>query len=323
MSNIGNAESFGDKYVDELSEFFGKQVKFTAQWAEACGEEFSTPASGKVKDHKSQCTSFRRFVFPNFMGKNPRTGSPRATKDVLVSLLTKDSPSWLKPNTILYRIMIPFFSMVTETPDIEHLMSIFCLQDTKLTQARAPARVEQMVLIHKESPSWNDFHSFTALLIWRSLKTRKVPLLPLPARLPTDKNWVKPPSQLKEAHNKRQIQWEKRFRKKTTAEFLEDERQFEIDGSDEDTDVEMDKDEDEEAKEIEEGDDGKKDKSEQNDNKEELDEGNDASGEEDSDCLDNRNTNSDEDKDTNFDECRQDLETLKDHLEGRLQMTNA
>ena len=202
VSNIGNAESFGDKYVDELSEFFCKQVKFTAQWEEARGEEFCTPALGEVKDLKSQCTSFRRFVFRNFMGKNPQTDSPWATKDVLVSLLTKDSPSWLKPNTILYCIMMSFFSMVTETADIERLMSIFCLQDTKLTQARAPARVEQMVLIHKESPSWNDFDSFTALLIWRSLKTRKVPLPPLPARLPTDKNWVKLPSQLKEAHNK-------------------------------------------------------------------------------------------------------------------------
>ena len=76
----------------------------------------------------------------------------------------------------------------------------------------------------------------------------------------------------------------------------------------------MDEDEDEEAKEIEEGDDGEKDRGEQNDDKEELDEGNDASGEEDSDSLDNRNTNSDEDEDTNFDECHQDLKTLKDHL---------
>ena len=81
------------------------------------------------------------------MGKNPETESPWETKDVLVSLLTNDIPTWLQPNTVLYCIIKSFFSMVTETADIERLMSVFCLQDTKLTQARTDGNHTQRITI--------------------------------------------------------------------------------------------------------------------------------------------------------------------------------
>ena len=111
ISNMEHAESFGDQYVKQLKEFFCDEVKFTAHWEEAQGEEFSAPSLGDEEELKSQCTSYRRFVFRNFMEKNPETESPWRTKDVLVSLLTKNIPTWLQPNTILYHIINSFFKI--------------------------------------------------------------------------------------------------------------------------------------------------------------------------------------------------------------------
>ena len=115
-----------------MTESLCDEVKFTAQWEEAQSEEFSAPSLGDEEELKSQCTSPRRFVFRNFMGKNPETESPWETEDVLVSLLTKDIPTWLQPNTILYAIIKSFFSMVTETADFECLMSVFLFTGHKV-----------------------------------------------------------------------------------------------------------------------------------------------------------------------------------------------
>ena len=114
VSTMEHAESFGDQYVEQLKEFFCDEVKFTAQWEEGQGEEFSAPSLGDEEELKSQCTSYRRFVFRNFMGKNPEKELPWGTKDVLVSLLTKEIPTWLQPNTILYLFELNHFVPVIQ-----------------------------------------------------------------------------------------------------------------------------------------------------------------------------------------------------------------
>ena len=58
VSNIAHAESFGDQYVKQLKEFFCDKVKFTAQWEEAQGEEFSAQSLGGEEELKSQFTSY-------------------------------------------------------------------------------------------------------------------------------------------------------------------------------------------------------------------------------------------------------------------------
>ena len=43
---------------------------------------------------------------------------------------------------------------VTMSSNIEHVMSVFTLFDSKLNQAATPGRVDKMVLIIKESHLW-------------------------------------------------------------------------------------------------------------------------------------------------------------------------
>ena len=107
----------------------------------------------------------------------------------------------------------------------------------------------QMVTKHKESPSWYKFDSFTALVIWCSLKTRRVPLPPLQYHLQNGKCWVKPLFELKEAHRKRHKRHNgsKVLKSKQQLNLLKMKSHFGINASDED--VQMDAEESEEADE--------------------------------------------------------------------------
>ena len=60
---------------------------------------------------------------------------PWATKDVLTDLLTEVKQHWMQPCTTLHRIIRSFFAILTDTADIERLMSVFSLDDNVLNQA--------------------------------------------------------------------------------------------------------------------------------------------------------------------------------------------
>ena len=57
--SVSNMEDTDNQYIKQLKEFFCDEIKFTAQWEEAQGEEFSAPTSGDEEELKSQCTSHR------------------------------------------------------------------------------------------------------------------------------------------------------------------------------------------------------------------------------------------------------------------------
>ena len=78
VSHREHVESFGDQYVEQLKEFFCDEVKFTAQWDEAQGEEFSAPSLGdeeklKSEDSATEDSSFEiswaRILKQNRLGK--------------------------------------------------------------------------------------------------------------------------------------------------------------------------------------------------------------------------------------------------------------
>ncbi len=88
-------------------------------------------------------------------------------------ILCNDVPVWLRTNSTFHRIMKSYLSLLFESADNERIMSSHTLLDTKLNQASMPTRVEQMVVIHKESSSWKLFDADAALLLWRLAKQRK------------------------------------------------------------------------------------------------------------------------------------------------------
>ena len=102
-----------------------------------------------------------------------------------------------------------------ETADIERLMSVFSLQDTPLNQHSTPARVEQMVMIQKESAPWEKFDCDAVLTLWQSTGIRKYPLprigsYAIPSK---DKELLKSSKLIKERHLKRLKVWKSRNEK--------------------------------------------------------------------------------------------------------------
>ena len=96
--------------------------------------------------------------------------------------------------------------------DNERIMSSFTLLDSNLNQASMPDRVQQMVIIHKESSSWKSFDSNSALTIWRKEKPRKANLPPIRKQLFDPRKFtIKTISVIKEAHEKRLLAWKKKF----------------------------------------------------------------------------------------------------------------
>ena len=88
--------------------------------------------------------------------------------------LKKKDLDWLKPNSSLRHIIKSNLVMLTETADLERLVSVFSLQDSVLNQASKPACVQQMVMIQTESTSWQEFDAEAAVNLWALMKNRKV-----------------------------------------------------------------------------------------------------------------------------------------------------
>ena len=96
-----------------------------------------------------------RYILRRFYDTiNKSTGNLWSTKEVLLNVLQNNLP-WLPPGSTLHRMIKIYFSVAVDTADIEHLMSVFSLQDNALNQHSTPAHVEQMVRIKKESAPWH------------------------------------------------------------------------------------------------------------------------------------------------------------------------
>lgn len=108
-----------------------------------------------------------------------------------------------------------FLAQKTVSKDIERLMSVFVLYDSKLNQASKATHVQQIFATQKESPPWELFDANSTLTVWRKQGTHKISLPPIQfsSLLVTNEgnNWLKPHRFLKEGHEKRKkgfwIEW--------------------------------------------------------------------------------------------------------------------
>ena len=75
--------------------------------------------------------------------------------------------------------MKSFLAQITISSDIERLMLVFALYDSKLNQASKATNVQQTVVIQKESPPWELFDANSTLTVWRKQGARKISLPPI------------------------------------------------------------------------------------------------------------------------------------------------
>ena len=75
--------------------------------------------------------------------------------------------------------MKSFLAQVTASSDIERLMSVFMLYDSKLYQASKATNIEQTVVIQKESPPCELFDANSTLTAWRKQGAPKSSLPPI------------------------------------------------------------------------------------------------------------------------------------------------
>ena len=195
--------------VEMMKERFCRPVEFVATFEEELGKSFYSVPFGDSEELDRQCSMFSRYVFRKFHGQNnEKTEKPWTTKEVLIFMLNDDI-SWLKPGTSLCGIIRIYQSLSVETADIERLMSVFSLQDTALNQHSTPSRVEQMVIIQKESTQWQNFDYEAVLTLWQSTGNRKYPLPkvnsgPIPSK---GKVIIKSSELIKERHQMRLKVW--------------------------------------------------------------------------------------------------------------------
>ena len=90
----------------------------------------------------------------------------------------KEDLLWLQQDSSLRYIMKSFLAQITVSSDIQRLMSIFMLYDSKLNQASKATNVEQTAVIQKGSPPWELFDANSTLTVWRKQEARKISLSP-------------------------------------------------------------------------------------------------------------------------------------------------
>jgi hypothetical protein len=212
-TNLERWENFAAEPTNKLVAYFCKEVTFTATYPEDKGKVFVADPVGEEEELRRQVKLYCREVSRHFMGVNPDTQEVWTTKEMLVSMLCTETPVWLPRKSILHRIMKSYMSLMFESADNERIMSSHTLLDSNLNQASMPKRVEQMVVIHKESASWRSFDSKAVLLLWRKVKVRKLNMPPLRKKglFEKDKFLLKRISVIKEAHQARLKAWNKKF----------------------------------------------------------------------------------------------------------------
>ena len=108
------------------------------------------------------------------------------------------------------KLILSALVQVTTSSDIERVFSVFTLFDNKLNQATTPEKVEKIMIIMKETPSWENFDNKSPLILWRKMRdSRKMVFHPITIDKlePADrKYWVKPVALIHQtAMKKRQI----------------------------------------------------------------------------------------------------------------------
>ena len=197
--DIRTAEEFGEKYSEKLVDFYCEKKTFTAKYEEAKGLTFTAPPFGDRDEFNRQCIRLKRYIFQNYKGLNPDTKKVWQTKDVLLNILSQKDPAireWLHRDAPLKRVILSALVQVTTSSDIERIFSVFTLFDNKLNQVTNPEKVEEIMVIMKETPSSNNFDDKSPLILWRKMRdSRKMVFHPITIDKlePADsKYWVKP-----------------------------------------------------------------------------------------------------------------------------------
>ena len=217
VSSIEEAHDFGMKFEEQLADYYCEEASFLANYPEDKGMLFTSPGIGSREHFSRDCRYYKRYVWRNFMDKNPKTGKPWRTDEALLKILSstdEDVKLWLGPQ--LRYIMSCCLVQVMSSADVERVMSTFDLYDDKLNQAAKAPTVEKMVLLMKESPSWKVFDGKSAELLWRLQKTvRKLSFPPVDIlKLKPDegKSWVKPIHEIKSGADTRKQRLLRRLR---------------------------------------------------------------------------------------------------------------
>ena len=253
---------YGSEYVEMMKAHFCQPVEFVAAYEEKRGSKFTSEPFGDADELEEQLHQLARTMYRKFHGKtNKQTNKFWTTKEVLLFVMRSNYP-WLLPGSTLHPIIRIYFSIAVETADIERLMSVFTLQDTPLNQHSTPTRVQQMVIIKKESASWKSFDYEAVLSLWQMEKPRKLLLPPVNRQslLQEDKELLKSARTIKERHEKRLATWKQKYGGES--EFFYD--------SDSENENESDEEEDEEEEEKDE-EDKEKESSEFSESEEERD----------------------------------------------------
>ena len=224
-NTVEKVTEFGKIYETKLIDFYLKTKTFVAEYPEAQGREFSAAPISDEKTLRKQFRKFKLVLYHSYLENNPATGEPWETCDTLTNLLYRSLTDvsiqcWLYCGSPLHHIIKCYLCQITETAEVERLMSVFCLQESKLNQGSTPEYLERMVIIQKESPSWDLFDSYTAGRMWRCLPDhagdrRILSLPPLSDDIFSEspgKLWLKSISLIKEAHLKRKKLWERKYK---------------------------------------------------------------------------------------------------------------
>ena len=135
VSSIDEAQTFGQTYEEMLVSYYCEEQSFVATYPEDKGEVFTSEPIGEEVEFLRGCRYYKRFVWRNFMGKNPKTDKPWKTDEVLLKLLASDDEeitSWLPRGSVLRYVMTCCLVQVMSSADVERVMSSFDLYDNKL-----------------------------------------------------------------------------------------------------------------------------------------------------------------------------------------------
>ena len=224
VSTIEDCLKFGADLETELANHFCEEIEFTAQYPEDLGAVFKSKVIGTKEELHSELKVLKRHVFRTYLNRtNPDTKKSYSSKEVIMRLLhsSDESVPWASPTSVLRYVMKAFLSTIVVSCDVERLMSVFTLYDSKLNQTSKALNVEHSVIVAKETPSWELFDARAVITLWRKQKDRRKQLPPIensPMKPHLNKCWLKPHTVLKAGHKKRKARYVKRMESEKSKE---------------------------------------------------------------------------------------------------------
>ena len=74
VSSIEDAQNFGKKFEEQLADYYCEEASFTANYPEDKGVIFTLAEIGSRQHFECDGRFFKRYVWRNFIRKNPKTG---------------------------------------------------------------------------------------------------------------------------------------------------------------------------------------------------------------------------------------------------------